>query len=381
MHSSPAEIGPPEKATISSSPRPHEPSPPGSLRVPAIVAAALLLLGTIAVVIVHRHSSSQRNPVTTSNFAANVERTMRLTGTTEAVHMRSMVAPMISGEHAATLTVTKLAASGTPVHENDMLAEFDRQAQMRESIDKQAEYVDLANKTAEAKAKEIADRAKDETEIEQAESALSKSQLEMQKIELMSKIDAERAEEAREEAKASLQQLRTTFDLKRQAAQAGIQLLEIQRDRAKQVMDHAQSDAALMQIRSPIDGIVVLNTIWKQGKMGEVQEGDQVRPGIAFMQVVDPSHMQIRALVNQEDFLALHLGLPARIHLDAYPELVFSSKLEEMAPIARGGDFSAKLRTFAVVFSIQGSDSRLMPDLSAAVDVSSASSTGNSGGP
>ena len=169
--------------------------------------------------------------------------------------------------------------------------------------------------------------------------------------------------------------------MKRQAAQAGIHLLEIQRDRAKQVMDHAQANAAVMQIRSPIDGIAVLNTIWKEGKMGEVQEGDQVRPGVAFMQVVDPSQMQIRALVNQEDFLALRLGLPARIHLDAYPELVFSGKLEEMSPIARSGDFSAKLRTFAVVFSIEGSDSRLMPDLSAAVDVTPASSTGNSGGP
>jgi multidrug resistance efflux pump len=114
--------------------------------------------------------------------------------------------------------------------------------------------------------------------------------------------------------------------------------------------------------------------------MGEVQEGDQVRPGIAFMQVVDPSQMQIRALVNQEDFLLLHLGLPARIHMDAYPELLFMGKLEEMAPIARSGDFSAKLRTFAVVFSIQGNDARLMPDLSAAVDVNPASSNGNSGG-
>jgi len=305
---------------------------------------------------------------------------LRLTGTTEAIHTRSIVAPMLAGERFGTLTLTKLATSGTRVHQADLLAEFDRQAQMREFVDKQAEYVDLANKTTEAQAKEVTERAKDETEIGQAQSALSKAQLEMQKVELLSKIDAEKADEALEEAQTTLQQLRATFDLKRQAAQAGIRLLEIQRDRAKQVMDHAQANAALMQIRSPIDGIIVLNTIWKQGKMGEVQEGDQIRPGIAFMQVVDPSRMQVRALVNQEDFLALRMGVPARIHLDAYPELVFSGKLEEMAPIARTGDFSSKLRTFSVVFSIQGSDTRLMPDLSAAVDVNPATPNGNPGG-
>jgi hypothetical protein len=48
---------------------------------------------------------------------------------------------------------------------------------------------------------------------------------------------------------------------------------------------------------------------------------------------------------------------------------VFPGKLEEMAPIGRSGDFSSKLRTFAVVFSIIGNDAKLMPDLSAAVDV------------
>jgi multidrug resistance efflux pump len=383
MPLSPVNVSPPEQVINPTIPTPI-PLPRRSLRVPVIAAVALLFLGAIAIVIVRRNSSSQQhrvtqNPVTTSRSAGSVVRTVRLTGTTEAVHMRAMVAPTISGEHAATMTVTKLATSGTRVQKDDVLAEFDRQVQMREVIDKQAEYVDLANKTAGAQAKEIGDRAKDETEIGQAESALSKAQLEMQKIELLSKIDVEKAEEALEEAKATLQQLRTTFDLKREAAQAGIHLFEIQCDRAKQVMDHAQANADIMQIRSPIDGIVVLNTIWKEGKMGEVQEGDQLRPGIAFMQVVDPSMMQIRALVNQEDFRVLHMGLPARIHLDAYPELVFRGKLEEMAPIARGGDFSSKLRTFAVVFSIQGNDARLMPDLSAAVDVNPASSNTNSG--
>jgi multidrug resistance efflux pump len=339
------------------------------------------LLVAVLIAISFRARPSHRDVARGSSPTRTAEPALRLSGTTEAVATRSIVAPLISGEHFGTLTVTSLASGGTRVHQGDLVAEFDRQAQMREYIDKQAEYVDFQNKTAEAQAKEIADRAKDETDIEQAESALSKAQLEIQKVDLLSKIDAEKAQEALEEAKATLEQLRTTFDLKRQAAEAGIRLLEIQRDRAKQVMDHAQADAALMQIHSPIDGIVVLNTIWKQGKMGEVQEGDQVRSGIGFMQVVDPSEMQVRAVVNQEDFLRLRMGLAARIRLDAYPELVFNGRLEEMAPIGRSGDFSSKLRSFAVVFSIDGNDTRLMPDLSAAVDVIPSDGNGNPGGP
>ena len=367
MHVAPAEISPSER-TVASPSSALEPPPKRSFRLLVIATIILLLVLATVVALSYRERSSSKNLAPRSSLAISTS-TLRLTGTTEAVHMRSIVAPVLAGEHFGSLTVIKLAPSGTSVHQGDLLAEFDRQAQMREFMDKQTEYVDLASKTGEAQAKEVADRAKDETEIEQAESALSKAQLEMQKLELLSKIDAEKAEEALEEAKTTLQQLRATFDLKRQAAQAGIHLLEIQRDRAKQVMDHAQANATLMQIHSPIDGIVVLSTIWEQGKMGEVQEGDQIRPGVAFMQVVNPSEMQVRALVNQEDILALSPGIPARIRVDAYPELVFRGKLEEIAPMARSGDFSSKLRTFAVVFSIEGNDPKLMPDLSAAVDV------------
>ena len=376
MHLSPAEINPPEETVILPNPPPELPPRHRTLlRILGTLVVALSLIVAVLVARSYRGRSVSRKLASSSTSAHRFGIEVRLTGTTEAVHMGSIIAPMLASEHFGTLTVISLAPSGTRVHKDDVIAEFDRQAQMREYIDKQAEYVDLSNKTAAAQAKEVADRAKDEMDIEQAESALSKAQLEMEKLELLSKIDAEKAQETREEAKATLEEVRTTFDLKRQAAQAGIRLLEIQRDRAKQVMDHAQANAALMKIHSPIDGIVVLNTIWKQGKMGEVQEGDQVRPGITFMQVVDPSQMQVRALINQQDFLGLQLGLPVQIHLDAYPDLVFTGKLEEMAPIGRNGDFSPTVRTFAVVFSIEGNDPRLMPDLSAAVDVNQAAQT------
>jgi len=294
---------------------------------------------------------------------------MRLKGTTEAVQMRAIIAPLLAGEHAPTLTITRLATNGSRVKQGEVLAEFDRQAQIREFIDKQSEYQKLGNQVMEEQAKEMAARAKDETEIKQAESSLSKAVLEMQKRELLSNIDAEKAQEALEEAQATLHQLRETFDLKRKAALAAIRLLEIQRDRAAQVMQHAKANADLMQIRSPLDGVVVLNIIWKQGRMGEVQEGDQVEAGVSFMQVVDPALMQVRTFANQEDFLRLQIGQTAKVHLDAYPDLVFSGRLEEMAPVARSGDFSSKLRAFTVIFSISGNDARLMPDLSAAVDV------------
>jgi HlyD family secretion protein len=341
--------------------------------ITVMAATALMLAGCQA-----KHMDSQ--PIS-SNPAENARATqsMLLKGKTQAVVARSIQAPMLAGQQFGMLTITKLVHSGSRVKKGDILAEFDRQAQIRDSLDKQAAASDLNDQVIEAKAKEDAARAKDETEIKQAENALSKAKLEMQKVELLSRIDAEKAQEDLDEAQATLKQLKETFDLKRKASLASIRILEIQRDRTRETMLHAQANAALMQVHAPIDGIVVFNTIWKQGNIGEVQEGDQVRTGVPFMQVVDPSAMEVKVPVNQEDLLGLRVGEEALVHLDAYSDLVLPAHLESVDPMGKGGDFSPKLRSFAATFSIRGNDPRLMPDLSAAVEVKRAASDSKGG--
>ncbi|HUQ49682.1 MAG TPA: HlyD family efflux transporter periplasmic adaptor subunit, partial [Terriglobales bacterium] len=124
-----------------------------------------------------------------------------------------------------------------------------------------------------------------------------------------------------------------------------------------------------LQIVSPLDGINVLNSIWKGGQMGEIQEGDEVRPGVPFMQVVNPGAMQVRSKINQADITNLSVGQAVKVGLDAYPDLTFVGKIERIAALGVTSGMSQKVRTFQAVFSIVGSDAKLMPDLSAAVDV------------
>jgi HlyD family secretion protein len=336
-----------------------------------LIAAALATAAVLIVTLFVARPTSKQNSDQHGRRAAlpTGNSTVRLNGKTEAVQSRAILAPVLAGQQVGTLTIVKLIPSGSRVKQGDILVEFDRAAQIRDFMDKQALADDQNGKVLQAIAAEGAAKAKDETEIEQAETAFSKAGLEIQKLELMSRIDAEKAREELDQTRATLAQLKQTFDLKRQAAKASIRILEIQRDRTRETMLHAQTNASLMQIRSPIDGVVVFNTIWKQGNMGEVQEGDQVRPGVPFMQVVDPSSMQVHVLVNQQDLFALQVGQKASVHLDAYPDLVLPGKLESIDPMGKHGDFSSKLRIFSATFSINGGDPRLMPDLSAAVDV------------
>jgi HlyD family secretion protein len=115
---------------------------------------------------------------------------------------------------------------------------------------------------------------------------------------------------------------------------------------------------------------VVLKSIWKGDGMGEPQEGEEMWPGSAILDLVGPSSMRVRVRVNQADMEGLRVGLPARVTLDAYPGKTYPAKLLQISPVAVSGSFSNKVRTFVALFGIDGSDPQLAPDLSAAVDVS-----------
>jgi HlyD family secretion protein len=309
--------------------------------------------------------SAQTATVTRGEFVT----VLRLTGSTQAVRSRAIMVPALAGSQLQSLVVTTLTPGGTKVKQGDLLVEFDRQSQTKDFLDKQAEYQKLVDQIIGKEAAEAAARAKDETELKQAESAFEKAKLELQKNEVISSIEAEKNQTNLEETTANLKQLRETFELKRRAARADIRIVEIQRDRARASMKHSQANAQKMVVRSPMNGVIVLNTIWKGGRMAEVQVGDEVRPGVPFMQVVDPSTMEVTVRVNQEDIRQLHTGQHARMHLDAYPNLEFPATLDDLAPLGVRGQFSSKMHTFTAHFSVLTSDPKLMPDLSAAVDV------------
>jgi HlyD family secretion protein len=124
-----------------------------------------------------------------------------------------------------------------------------------------------------------------------------------------------------------------------------------------------------MRVVSPIDGMVVLKSTWKNGTMGEVQEGEEVRSGLGIMDVIDSSAMHVRARVNQADVSALRVGQPARLTLDSYPARTFTGRLEQLSQIGAISTMSNRVRTFLAVFSVEGSDPHLMPDLAVAIDI------------
>jgi len=349
------------------------PPAPQKRRLRLIIAAAVVVLAVI-VVVARKSAGGRPGRDGQTTRTAIVEQKdfvnkVRVHGIVEAVESHTIAAPRLSGQGLNTLIITKLVKNGSAVHQGDVLVEFDRQAQLKNVLDKEAEYKGLVAQIAKKEAEQAAARAADETELKKAEDALKTAELEVKKNEIVSRIDAEKNMEDLEQARATFQQLTQTFDLKRLAAKAEKRILEIQRDRALTAMKWAQSNTAKMLVHASMDGVAVINSMWKGGSMSDVQEGDEVRAGFPFMQVVNPARMQIRAKVNQADIEELRQSQSVRIGLDAYPDLDFGGRVESIAAVAQTSSFSGKARTVIVLFTINGTDPKLMPDLSSSVDI------------
>jgi hypothetical protein len=297
-------------------------------------------------------------------------RHIRLTGLTEAVRSYVVSTPLLAGgSNNGSLVITKLAPAGSSVKIGDVLVEFDRQAQDKLALDKKAEYDDLVQQIAQKKAEQDAARVKDESEVAQAENALKAAELEVLKNEMLSRIKAETNDQNLAEARVKLAGLKDGFPLKRAAAAAELRILEIKRDRARAAMDHASQNATAMIVRSPLDGLVVPKLTWRGNGPADIQEGDEMWPGAPVLQVVNQAQMLVRAKVNQTDLNAVRPGLPVIVRLDAYPDLQLPGHIATLGPIGLPGSFSTRVRAFTAVITIEGSNARVLPDLTAAIDV------------
>lgn len=376
----PAIIGSTDETGTQVSPPPVAPStipenvPPFPWRgwVVTLVAVALVLVAVWLLRPSRRNGPAVQTIRTATVKRGAFVRSLRVHGVVEAVQAYSVVAPRLAGQRGmdyGSMIITKLIPGGSAVRPGDVLVEFDRQNQLKNALDREADYKDLLEQIKKKQADQAAQTASDQTELKQAENAVQSASLELKKNEVISAIDAEKNQETLDEAKANLQQLRETFELKRRAREADLRVVQIQRDRARNAMLYAQKNAEKLVIKSRIAGIVVLGSDWKAGQMSELQEGDSVDAGRPVMQIVNPAGMQVRARINQADISYLESGQPVHIGLDAYPDLSFSGKVARIGAIAVTSSMSQRVRTFTAIFSIAGSEPRLMPDLSAAVDI------------
>lgn len=320
-------------------------------------------------------ASAQAAPTAQTVPAAQTARpksvhTLRLVGVVEAVRAYSVSVPRLRGQGGNSLVLTRLVPGGTHVEAGQLVAEIDPQDQERVARDRRSTVLNLEEQIRKMQADQVAEQARDDTELTVAGSDVERARLSVRTNDVLPRLEAEKNSLTLEQNEARLRELRRTYDLKRRVAAADLRILQIRRDRAEEELRYAEQNVGLMSMKAPFAGLVVPKTTMRNGQMQEIIEGDTANPGMSILDVVDASSMRARLRVNQGDIGALRVGQTARVFLDAYPELSFPGRVEQISPVAVASSLTPTVRTFSAVVTIQGRHDKLMPDLTASVEIS-----------
>jgi HlyD family secretion protein len=296
------------------------------------------------------------------------ERHIRSTGTIQAVRFQSILIPQLRGP-GGQLTLVRLIPNGTLVKKGELIAQFDSVQQMDDARDARAKADDLSHQIDQNRAQSRADAAQRAVDLKSAQGDLAKAEIELKKGEVLSEIDRLKNEAKAQDARARVESLKKSGHFHDVADDAGLKILQLQRDRQKLALDRALSNIEKCSVKAPIGGMVALESAWRNGSMGPFEEGDQAWPGQPLVRIFDPSEMVVITQISEPDGAILaQSGARARVMLDAYPGAVFEAHLESASPVASGG-LQSPIRSFAARFKIDQRDVRLMPDLSAAVEI------------
>lgn len=296
---------------------------------------------------------------------------VRGTGKLRAAREFLVQAPRLQGR-GNRFTLVSLIPNGSRVEKGTVLARFDSTEQTDLARTAQAQFDDLTHKIAKERAQNDANAATRRLALRQAVADFEKADIQKRIAEVRSRIDQRKNEIRLENARQQVASLKISHKLREEAEAAALRTLELQRDRQKLALDRALRNADLLELRAPMEGMVALEAIWRQGSRGPAQVGDQIFRGTQLMRIFDPTSMEIDVVVGEPDGAALTPGVRAEVILDAYPDLRFHAGLISASPVAASA-IGSPIRHFSATFAVQEIDPHLLPDLAAQVVILSPS--------
>ncbi len=319
---------------------------------------------------VHRETS---RTVTVRSRA--LQRTLRLSGTTEPVRSAVLLAPLLSSNRSHgnsssfQLILSKLAPAGSWVRAGDVVAKFDAQYLATHLDDRAAGFEQQKANFQSLLVQLRVKREAHEQSIRSAKGEMDKAGLERKKGPVLSAIQSERDRLTHEESQARYRDLVKSIAMLDVSIAADKRRAELDLDETRLEVDRARTGLERLTLRAPIDGMVVALPIRRGAEQGLVQEGDELRTGQPFLQIVDGRSMMVHARANQVDASALKVGARARARFDIYPDLSLPARVTYVGALATAGGRTGMLRELPVRAVLEEMDTRVLPYLSAALDI------------
>jgi HlyD family secretion protein len=268
------------------------------------------------------------------------------------------------------LQLQTLAESGVLVKKGEVIAEFDRQYMATRLQDYVTSVIQHEANLEKSRADAKVTRETHNQKVRSAKDSVERAELDVKTIPVLSAIQAERTKLALEEAKAEYEQLLTEVKFQRISEEAQLREEELEVKEAQIELKRTETGVDRLVVKAPLDGMVVRLSVFRNGEMNLVKEGDELWSGMPFLQVVDTSSMLVEAKVNQVDAEKLRIGQKARVRFDAFPDLDLPASVHSIGTVAKSRQYRKEFITeIPVLLKLERTEGRVIPDLSVSADV------------
>jgi len=212
----------------------------------------------------------------------------------------------------------------------------------------------------------------DKLDLSTAQYNAEKAKLEASKQAIMSAIQGEESGIDLSLAEEKLNVERTATVTHGKANEQKIAALERARDTAKNQLELTQYHLSLMELKSPLDGVVNYLPNYSQGWQNAqpFKVGDHAVPGGVLAEIPDLKTLGMESKVDEVDRGRIAVGSTVLVHVDAFPEKTITAKITDITPLTEESfNEWPPTRSFRAYARLDNADSRMRPGMNSGADL------------
>jgi HlyD family secretion protein len=270
------------------------------------------------------------------------------------------------------LQIIWLAPGGSSVKPGMAVIRFDPSRLQQDLKEKSAAFRQAQATLDQAVAQARITADQDKLDLAKARYEMERARLEASKQAIVSVMEGQKSvvDLGLAQEKVKLQQATTEFH--RSSNEAKIASSRRLRDEAKAEVDRTERRLTLMEIKSPLNGIVNYLPNTSQGWMNAqpFKVGDHASAGLAIAEIPDMATLEMESKVDEVDRGRISVGDAVMVHVDAFPERVLTAKLDSISPLTEQSFTEwPPTRSFKAYARIQTPDPRMRPGMNAGADI------------
>ncbi len=270
------------------------------------------------------------------------------------------------------LRIVYLAPAGSDVKVGQVVIRFDP-SKLQQDLKEKTVALKQAQATLD-QATAQAHIAADQDKLDLATAAYNreKAQLEASKQAIVSSMEGEKSEIDLGIAGEKVKLQQATAELHAKSDEAKIASAARLRDAARAEVELTTLRLSLIDIKSPLNGVINYGTNYTQGwsNAQPFKVGDHAVGGTVIGEIPDLSTLQLESKVEELDRGRINLGDSVMVHVDAFPEKTITGTLVAISPLTEQSfNEWPPTRSFRAFARLEMPDPKMRPGMNAGADV------------